>query len=238
MPSTRHSSPDFLHVFCSGSIAYLTNPSEASFRTYLTELSFRRHFSRLYDAQDSERGNEDYEISGLHTPKRRHQPTKHPSKEVILSSQMMVSTVPGFHFANHASVSLRTPGLMFRSLGVLTIAAAPITSDNATNLNLAGRITPSASEKGEASLAGSWFIGVFGKWWLGGALHLRQQSTSTGKDDSFTSGVLSIRALDAFDCDIVSESEHTAILSFCWHHSSGNFETLILISKFSDRIQV
>lgn len=121
---------------------------------------------------------------------------------------MMISAAPGFHFANHASVSLRTPGLVFRSLGVLTIAAVPIAPDNATNVSLAGRITPSASEKGEATLAGNWFVGVFGKWWLGGMLRLRQQNTSSEKDDPFTAGVLCIRALDAFDCDIVSESEH------------------------------
>ena len=215
-------------------LAYLTNPSEASFRTFLTELSFRRHLSRLYDAQVPEPGDHDFEASGLHTPKRRHHPPKHPSTNtttvplvssipsnpsvakttdlVQTSTTQAPSNISGFHFANRASVSLRTSGHVFRSLGILTVAAVPIVSDDEEYESSAGMITSglpmthSPPKRAEITLAGSWFIGIFGKWWLGGRLQLHQQNAigharlrttqCVDKEERFSAGVLSIRALD------------------------------------------
>ncbi|TFK80145.1 hypothetical protein K466DRAFT_605577, partial [Polyporus arcularius HHB13444] len=75
-------------------LAYLTNPSETSFRTYLTELSFKQHLSRLDDG-----GSEDgitSDDSGVHfTRSRKPGSTFDPSSP--------------FHFVSRASVSLRTP---------------------------------------------------------------------------------------------------------------------------------
>ena len=38
----------------------------------------------------------------------------------------------GFHFANKVTIGMRTPGHVFRSLGLCTIAAIPIVSEDAT----------------------------------------------------------------------------------------------------------
>ena len=113
---------------------------------------------------------------------------------------------------------MRTPGHVFRSLGLCTIAAIPIVSDDAGAAPITAISThkscktsdpesPSiGKEPAEVTLAGKWFIGAFGKWWLGGTLQLRQQSVTPGshpnpnkaleKGDRFTAGVLSFRALD------------------------------------------
>lgn len=114
---------------------------------------------------------------------------------------------------------MRTPGHVFRSLGLCTIAAIPIVSEDATTAPItaiathkSGRASdpesPSIGKDSgeEVTLAGKWFIGAFGKWWLGGTLQLRQQAVTPGnhrnpnkileKGDRFAAGVLSFRALD------------------------------------------
>jgi hypothetical protein len=278
----------------------LTNPSEASFRTHLTELAFRRHLSRLYD--DPEPGNtnipdatnnDSIDIGGLYVAAGKRQepsPTKHPSAVTLLTSTLNLQSdlhlpsssisnlnqsdrfaIPklsssasftlesgfadtgsgksltrslaseqGFHFANRATIGLRTPSHVFRSLGICTIAAIPDVSDvlhagsNASVDGTSTLVLPLSTSSGpghfktdtvetgdgdqcaeddnEVTLAGKWFIGAFGKWWLCGTLQLRQQAvinpswaqsnegvlsaTSTKSRGRFTAGVLSFRALD------------------------------------------
>lgn len=231
--------------------AYLTNPSEASFRTYLTELAFRRHLSRLYDADaDNENHHESNKNgSGLHIADAKRQPaqTKHPSAALHLpiiaphqshhglktsskhpnggvgdssTPSQPLSASDGFHFANRATIGLRTPGHVFRSLGLCTIAAIPIVNDNETASQLVGTgmhgaknpdpesptIGKESGSDSDVTLAGKWFIGAFGKWWVGGTLQLRQQAVTPGghgdsdkvleKGDRFSAGVFSFRALD------------------------------------------
>ena len=240
--------------------AYLTNPSEASFRIYLTELAFRRHFSRFYDA-DTDTEHHQHESanndSGLHlAAKRQPSLTKHPSvppaqhvssfqhldpgqskqsnkKRRDVAATQALSASDGFHFANRATIGMRTPGHVFRSLGLCTIAAIPIVSEEATTApitNVAvhrsgktpGPESPSIGKEpgDEVTLAGKWFIGAFGKWWLGGTLQLRQQTVASGgypnphkaleKGDRFTAGVLSFRALDF---DPITEG---VLIFICW----------------------
>jgi hypothetical protein len=66
-----------------------------------------------------------------------------------------------------------------------------------------GLPTTHPAKKVESTLADSWFIGIFGKWWLGGRLQLRPHNDSghagpqtINKEERFSAGVLSIRAVD------------------------------------------
>ncbi|KAK7057287.1 Proteophosphoglycan ppg4 [Favolaschia claudopus] len=158
-------------------LAYLTNPSENSFRAYLTEQSFRHHLSRLDDASDEQ---DTRDKAG-------------PSQRRGISSS--TSTVPfdhgsPFHFANRATVSLRTPKHVFHSFGIFTIAA----------------IIPARAERGRprldrdssAIVTDSWFLGAFGKWYRGGVLDAWYQDVvaHSNDEDSWTSGILGMKSLD------------------------------------------
>ncbi|KAJ7462214.1 hypothetical protein B0H11DRAFT_2160098 [Mycena galericulata] len=158
--------------------AYLTNPSENSFRAYLTEQSFRHHLSRLDDNSDDQDTRDKHSSS-----QRRGSP---PSS----------STVPfdhgsPFHFANRASVSLRTPKHVFRSFGIFTVAAIiPARADRAA--------CRSRRDRDSTIVTDSWFIGAFGKWYRGGVLDAWYQDVVARSTDeeSWTSGILGMKALD------------------------------------------
>ncbi|KAJ7346546.1 hypothetical protein DFH08DRAFT_868541 [Mycena albidolilacea] len=157
-------------------LAYLTNPSENSFRAYLTEQSFRHHLSRLDDTSD-----------------------EHETRDKVGSSQRRgtppSSTVPfdhgsPFHFANRATVSLRTPKHVFHSFGIFTVAA----------------IIPARADRGRSRrdrdsstiVTDSWFIGAFGKWYRGGVLDAWYQDVvaRSSDEESWTSGIMGMKALD------------------------------------------
>ncbi|KAJ7287605.1 hypothetical protein C8J57DRAFT_1284402 [Mycena rebaudengoi] len=160
-------------------LAYLTNPSENSFRAYLTEQSFRHHLSRLEDTSDDQ-----------HT---RDKPgTTHGRGGTPPSS----NTVPfdhgsPFHFANRASVSLRTPKHVFHSFGIFTVAAIiPARADRAA--------CRSRRDRDSTIVTDSWFIGAFGKWCRGGVLDAWYQDVVARSTDEerWTSGILGMKALD------------------------------------------
>ncbi|KAJ6586853.1 hypothetical protein DFH09DRAFT_236171 [Mycena vulgaris] len=159
-------------------LAYLTNPSENSFRAYLTEQSFRHHLSRLDDTSDDQDVRD--KLGSSH---RRGLP---PSS----------STVPfdhgsSFHFANRASVSLRTPKHVFHSFGIFTVAAIiPARADRAT--------CRSRRDRDSTIVTDSWFIGAFGKWCRGGVLDAWYQDVVARSNDeeNWTSGILGMKALD------------------------------------------
>jgi hypothetical protein len=156
--------------------AYLTNPSENSFRAYLTEQSFRHHLSRLDDTSDDQDTRDKVGSS-----QRRGLP---PSS----------STVPfdhgsPFHFANRASVSLRTPKHVFHSFGIFTVAAIiPARADR----------TRPRRDRDSTIVTDSWFIGAFGKWYRGGVLDAWYQDVvaRSSDEESWTSGILGMKALD------------------------------------------
>ncbi|KAJ7925232.1 hypothetical protein B0H13DRAFT_1975595 [Mycena leptocephala] len=138
-------------------LAYLTNPSENSFRAYLTEQSFRRLISRR----------------GL-PPSSSTVPFDHGSP---------------FHFANRASVSLRTPKHVFHSFGIFTVAAIiPARADR----------TRPRRDRDSTIVTDSWFIGAFGKWYRGGVLDAWYQDVvaRSSDEESWTSGILGMKALD------------------------------------------
>lgn len=168
-----------LVVFCIISLilAYLTNPSENSFRAYLTEQSFRHHLSRLDDHVDDDQVAQD-DFTTRSPPKMRTTPSGHAANK---SSS--------FHFANRASVSLRTPKHVFHSFAVFTIAAMVPLSEAGASDDRDGRM-----------ISDSWYIGAFGKWWRGGVLeNWYQDVIARSKDEeSWSSGILSMKSLDMF----------------------------------------
>ncbi|KAJ7703267.1 hypothetical protein B0H17DRAFT_1042518 [Mycena rosella] len=149
-------------------LAYLTNPSENSFRTYLTEQSFRHHLRHPRQLASSHR-------RGL-SPSSSTVPFDHGSP---------------FHFANRASVSLRTPKHVFHSFGIFTVAAIiPARADRAA--------CRSRRDRDSTIVTDSWFIGAFGKWCRGGVLDAWYQDVvaRSSDEESWTSGILGMKALD------------------------------------------
>lgn len=92
-----------------------------------------------------------------------------------------------FHFANRASISLRTPKHVFHSFGLFTVAAMiPLPKSSLRN------------DHHGVMISDSWYIGAFGKWWRGGILETWYQDViSRSKDEeSWSSGILSMKSLD------------------------------------------
>ena len=157
------------------SSAYLTNPSENSFRAYLTEQSFRLHLSRLDDSAD--------DTHSTSNARPRFSATSLPSSSVVAIDNSSL-----FHFANRASIGLRTPKHVFHRFGIFTIAAM---------------VPLSKSSEGDNSRDGwmisdSWYIGAFGKWWRGGVLEAwyRDIIARSKDEESWSSGILSMKRLD------------------------------------------
>jgi len=158
--------------------AYLTNPSESTLRTYLTEQSFRQHLSRLDENCDDVAAKLREGASGTAASK---------GVDSVSSYILPLDESSLFHFANCASVSLRTPKHVFHSFGIFTIAAMiplpePLRRDDCNGL----------------MVSDSWYIGAFGKWWRGGVLETWYQDViSRSKDEeSWSSGILSMKSLD------------------------------------------
>ena len=156
--------------------AYLTNPSENSFRAYLTEQSFRHHLSRLDDNLD--------DLQSIHNGTYHRQPSNR--SELIPPSHCFIDSSP-FYFANRASICLRTPKHVFHSFTIFTIAAMIPYSK------------PCDGEHQDAwMISDAWYIGAFGKWWRGGALEAWYQDVIARSKDkgSWTSGILSMKPLE------------------------------------------
>ncbi|KAG6820985.1 hypothetical protein H0H93_008614 [Arthromyces matolae] len=166
---------DFRTLFCLVVIfivlfvlAYLTNPSENSFRAYLTEQSFRLHLSQLDDNVDDD------------------QPA-HKSTSAT-SSAISYDNASAFHFANKASVALKTPKHISHSFGIFTIAAMIPLAKNAAYCR----------ENQSMIISDSWYIGAFGRWWRGGIIEAWYHDViARAKDEeSWSSGILSMKNLD------------------------------------------
>ncbi|KAI0745979.1 hypothetical protein C8Q76DRAFT_688877 [Earliella scabrosa] len=170
-------------------LAYLTNPSETSFRTYLTELSFKQHLSRLDEGgQDDSASSDD---SGVHFTLSRR-----PVLGTRKSGSNFDPTSP-FHFVNRASVSLRTPKHVFYSFGILTIAAVYPTGRSNTR-------SPGHAIQSEALgslVSDAWYIGAFGRWWRGGVIQSwwHEMLANTKDTERCGSGILDVKALDVLE---------------------------------------
>jgi hypothetical protein len=158
--------------------AYLTNPSENSFRAYLTEQSFRHHLSRLDDADDN-----NLPLDRFHSQTS----PKNSTSSFVPATGFAAENAPSFHFANRASISLRTPKHVFHSFAIFTIAAILPTSESSNR-----------ERHDVGMISDSWYIGAFGKWWKGGVLEEWYQDViARSKDEeSWTSGILNMKRLD------------------------------------------
>jgi hypothetical protein len=184
------------HLF----LAYLSNPSEISFRSYLTEQSFRHHLSRLEDPidpdqTDSENSKTNYRSSSTQSSS--------PSFGLLESGSS------AFHFSNRAAIALRTPRHAFHSFGFFTIAAViPNLKANPPSRDASPVVPSSHNTAGTPDhdffpLKEAWFVGAFGRWWRGGVVdpawspnpgpHLK------GDEEGWSSGILSIKALDRLE---------------------------------------
>ncbi|KAF9241571.1 hypothetical protein BU15DRAFT_44882 [Melanogaster broomeanus] len=168
-------------------LAYLTNPTEMSFRAYLTEQSFRQHLSHLDDLTDDSGAELDFGFS--------HSRARGADRSTTLDR----ATLP-FHFANGASVSLRTPKHVFRSFGICTVTttrSAAATSGGHSISNGHGHATHDADLAGCVS-SDSWFIGAFGHWWRGGFVESWYYDAMIRSKDAeaWSSGILGFKALD------------------------------------------
>ncbi|KAJ4468162.1 hypothetical protein J3R30DRAFT_3306048 [Lentinula aciculospora] len=160
-------------------LAYLTNPSENSFRAYLTELSFRQHLSRLDDNTDDDPVVQETSSSNL----------SFRTGTVDSHRTLPFDNRSPFHFANRASVSLRTPKHVFHSFGIFTIAAI---------IPLAKTDRALQDQHDGTTVCDSWFIGAFGKWWRGGVFETWYQDViaRSGDEESWSSGILGMKTLD------------------------------------------
>lgn len=154
------------------SSAYLTNPTESSFRAYLTEQSFRQHISRLDDA---------YEEAVAHQDRRSL--TSVAPKPVTQLTRGAPATFP---FASRASVSLRTPRHIFHNFAILTVASmAPLVDFH----SVANAHSFIASDL--------WYVGAFGRWWRMGPVDFWcQDFLIQSKEEGWSSGVFHIHNLD------------------------------------------
>ncbi|KIO30324.1 hypothetical protein M407DRAFT_155326 [Tulasnella calospora MUT 4182] len=158
-------------IFCIFFTAYLSNPTEASFRTFVTELAFRRHITKLSGGQLSS----DDSTTGDVNPSSGLSPSRGGRRQADASStpSSVTPNGPGFHFSNRANISLRTPAHVFRSFLFFTIViVTPVSNSKAS----ASDAHPGKDRSGgkpvssAATLEGSWYIGAFGQWWLAGTL--------------------------------------------------------------------
>ncbi|KAF9263429.1 hypothetical protein L218DRAFT_349306 [Marasmius fiardii PR-910] len=167
-------------------LAYLTNPSESSFRAYLTELSFRQHLSRLDNIDDD---TDVHQNDGSNHISFRHGATK-------THATLPFESRSPFHFANRASVSLRTPKHVFHSFGIFTIAAIIPAAKSDRSMN---------DHRDMSMISDSWFVGAFGKWWRGGVLEAWYQDViarSGNVEESWSSGIMGMKTLDRLnDCN-------------------------------------
>ncbi|KAH7108245.1 hypothetical protein BKA62DRAFT_15491 [Auriculariales sp. MPI-PUGE-AT-0066] len=167
-----------LLIFLLFAIAYHTNPTEASFRQWLTEQSFKRH---LYRIDDDTHQDDDPEHNIVGAFARARVST---SKTAPATTAAIIPTVAGhlspahtygplhkpaldadapqsrrLHFHGHALIALRTPPHIFRSFGILTIAAVcPVDSSSSTT-----GVNPQANHSGSAISSGPSGVSNTGK---------------------------------------------------------------------------
>ncbi|KAI0266709.1 hypothetical protein BC834DRAFT_873172 [Gloeopeniophorella convolvens] len=190
----------FLFLFLC--LAYLSNPSETSFRSYLTEQSFRHHLSRLDDPADAD--HSDSEDSGV----RYHS----SSRQSVSSFGSLESGSSAFHFSNRAAIALRTPRHAFHSFGFFTIAAVipthkPHSSSSRNGASSSVISSRNANGPSELDLCSSpkeaWFVGAFGRWWRGGLVDPtwppRHGPHAKCDEEGWSSGILNVKALDKLE---------------------------------------
>lgn len=184
------------HLF----LAYLTNPSETSFRSYLTEQSVRHHLSRLDDPVDPDREDSEGSKTNYHRSSSPQSPSSFGSLE---------SGSSAFHFTSRAAIALRTPRHTFHSFGFFTIAAVipnlktHLMPRQSSSVVSSARNTTGTSDHDFFPFKEVWFVGAFGRWWRGGVVDSawppRPSPHSKGDEEGWSSGILNIKSLDQFE---------------------------------------
>ena len=205
--------------------ALVTNPTDASFRSYLTELSFRRHLRELHRPSPPANGELD-ELTpsvGRHTSTGDDPSTASPavrarSKQTSYSTASHArpvasssetggpsSSLPSpshlvpFRFANRVSISLRTPPYIFRDFAFFSLVTVSpnqaAASSKGRPVGLGKQTSWLDDDQAESLLAGVWFIGIFGRWWMAGSVRSHVDPLAAGEDE-LRAGVIGLKALD------------------------------------------
>jgi hypothetical protein len=185
-----------VHLF----LAYLSNPSEVSFRSYLTEQSFRHHLSRLDDPADLDPADDENSKTNYRSPSNQSSSS---------TFGLLESGSSALHFSNRASIALRTPRHAFHSFGFFTVAtvisnqkAHPPSHETSSAVS-SSHSTAGTSDQDLLPLKEAWFVGAFGRWWRGGvvdpAWSTHPSPHSKGDEEGWSSGILSIKALDRLE---------------------------------------
>lgn len=201
----------------------MTNPTDAAFRSFLTELSFRRHLRDLHrpashDGDDSlpgqlksastSHGKQAGSSSAPDDPTRTASGSSAGASTATGGStsapnESHVSSSPApFRFTNRVSISIRTPPYAFHSFGVFSIVAVPagVAAQQPSTAagSAAARKWLAEPSEHDALLAGVWFLGAFGRWWLMGAFRgLGDEKTAkTASEPASQLGVRDVKALD------------------------------------------
>ncbi|SRR5216683_930874 len=185
-----------VHLF----LAYLTNPSETSFRSYLTEQSVRHHLSRVDDPADPDHTDSEDSKTNYRRPS---------SNQSSPSFGSLESGSSALHFSNRAAIALRTPRHAFHNFGFFTIAAVipnlkthPPSRETSSVISSA-RNTTGTSDNDFFPFKEVWFVGAFGRWWRGGVVDsawpTRPSPHSKGDEEGWSSGILNIKALDQLE---------------------------------------
>ncbi len=188
--------------------AFWTNPNEASFRPFLTDLVFRQRLRLL---------NEDDDAALAQSSSSQHPPAAPRSDSRPHSSLLATasgSSAPfALTFGSKLALSVRTPPFHRKDLGLLSI----VTISQSTPISTS---TPQPTNADAAIDCTSLFIGAFGKWWvLGFAIpdlpgarsrspHPTDKPDREELEENITDladwGVLEMRAIDS-----ESDSHHT-----------------------------
>ena len=180
----------------------MTNPTESSFRSYLTELSFRRHLADIHrpviddvsHAPGAQNGTVTEKANGELSNGHNATATKHPSGSET-------PPIAPFRFANHVAISLRTPPLAYRSLLFFALAfTSPV---------CAPIFVSDSGSKGKGCAVRDpvvVFLGLMGHWIYVGSLPARFQwiarllleeirDRSSKKDPVTRAGIIEMRAV-------------------------------------------
>ena len=169
----------------------------------MTEQSFRRHLTKLNDADK----DSDSIAEAKHYTLPSHDPHPATARSLPGSYAYRDHVVPNqplrFHFANRVAISLQTPSHIFRSFGLFTAVVTPLVDMSSHGTYQSpednGKSSPWSPD---GKIRGSWFIGAFGKWWIGGTVELskRDIETLTAHESLlFKAGLCNVRTMDYGD---------------------------------------
>ncbi|CAO1635741.1 unnamed protein product [Parajaminaea phylloscopi] len=191
-------------------LAHLTKPSDASFRSYLSDLSLHHHLRHLRDQQQL---SHDHSANGFpSTSSREAGVNDHPEQSATWLNDAASPHV--LTFANRICISLRTPIYRRRDCGLFVLvtvqhSASPCLRSSGATLRQAGGLkSPPHSTCPHCGAANasahqkrhSWFIGAFGNWWHGvkevPSLRLSMWQRPIKVGDAKEYGVLGMRSHD------------------------------------------